>query len=328
MSSKSAAVIRDPARLAVLRRLQLLDTPEEEAFDRLTRFAARKLKVPIALVNLIDEHRQFFKSATGLDIRELPIGTGVCSHALTTREPLFLEDARKDSRFSSNPIVTEHNLVAYIGVPLITSTGHPLGTFCVVDSEPRSWREPDLETVRNLAGAVVTEIELRLERLEQQEVAGDAAADWQMGGAAGPSHQEMKRRVAWITHGCLSLIEDLESAADWGDGVAAAQFAPGIVASLFTLSHMFWPGGRRSTDRLVMEHAEVLRERYDLRDDSPLHWANLGKLGQAVRFNPAQSEAAFDPATLTLSVDGDRYDLDPTFQEVRSLWAKIASEVE
>jgi hypothetical protein len=328
MPSQTVSAIRNPARLAVLRRLQLLDTPEEEAFDRLTRFAARKLKVPIALVNLIDEHRQFFKSAIGLHIRELPIGTGICSYALTTREPLLLEDARRDSRFSSNPIVTEHDLVAYIGVPLITSTGHALGTFCVVDGEPRCWRQPDLETVRNLAGAVVTEIELRLDQLDGEQGPDDGDVTRQIGDTARPSLLDLKRQIAWMTHNCLSIGEDFESAADWGDEAAAAALVGALVTNLFTLSHMFWPGGRRMGDQLIMDHAQALRESFDLRDDSPLHWASLGQLGKANRFSLAESEAALDPRALTLEVEGESYDLKSIIEAVRSLWAAIAAETD
>jgi hypothetical protein len=326
MPSRSVRAIQDPARLAVLRRLQLLDTPEEEIFDRLTRFAARKLNVPIALVNLIDEHRQHFKSATGLRVRELPIGTGVCSYTLTTREPLLLEDARKDPRFSSNPIVTEHDLVAYIGVPLITSAGVALGTFCVMAGEPRSWHLQDLETVRNLAGAVVTEIELRL---DQVDGALDADADgaWgQFDDTARPGFHGLKRQVAWLAHDCLSIGEDLEAASDWGDEAAAAELARAFVANLFTLSHMLWPGGRRSGDQFIMEHSGALRESFGLGDDSPLHWRRLEQLGTTIRFSPAEAEAAFDTRELTLEAGEEAYDLKPLIDALRSLWTRIASE--
>ncbi|MBA2245931.1 MAG: PAS domain-containing protein [Gemmatimonadetes bacterium] len=162
MSRTLPTLLADPERLAALRHSALLDTPAEESFDRLTRLASRVLGVPIALVNLINEDRQFFKSAVGMgDLRELPVGTGVCSFALSSGEPLIIEDARLDPRFASNLIVCEFGFVAYIGIPLVTSAGHALGTFCIVDTESRSWTEEELAILRDLAASVMTEIELR-----------------------------------------------------------------------------------------------------------------------------------------------------------------------
>lgn len=100
------------------------------------------------------------------DLCDLPIGTGVCAHAITSRQALVLEDARLDSRFSSNPVVTEYGLVAYIGVPLITRAGHALGTFCILDPEPRVWQETDLDLMRDLAAMVTTELDLRIGAIE------------------------------------------------------------------------------------------------------------------------------------------------------------------
>lgn len=178
-------------RLRALRRLAILDTPPEEAYDRLTRLATRLLGVPIALVNLIDEERQFFKSAVGMgELRELPIGTGVCSYAVATREPLVLEDARQDPRFSSNPIVTEHGLVSYVGIPLITAEGHALGTFCVVDTEPRRWSGDDIALMSDLASAVLTEIELRSAGREAARSAEEAEAARAAADAARQTLQE------------------------------------------------------------------------------------------------------------------------------------------
>lgn len=211
MPLDSTTIRRDPARLDALRRLRMLDTPPEEAFDRLTRLAARTLEAPVALVNLIDDERQFFKSAVGMgEVRELPVETGVCSFALATLEPLILEDARLDPRFASNPIVTEHGLVAYIGVPLVTSQGHALGTFCVVDTEPRAWREADVETVRDLAASVVTEVDLRLAALELEQKADEADA--------------ARRRLAESEARYRSLAEDALGTSEVGTFILDADF--------------------------------------------------------------------------------------------------------
>lgn len=141
MNSEVLEALNDGPRLTALERLGLLNTEADEAFDRFTRLVSRALPVPVALVNLISNDRQYFKSAVGMGaLCELPIGTGVCAMTLTTRTPLLIEDARADARFSANAIVTEHGLVAYIGVPIITQAGDALGTFCVVDSEPPGGR--------------------------------------------------------------------------------------------------------------------------------------------------------------------------------------------
>jgi hypothetical protein len=320
--------IRDPGRLAVLRRLQLLDTPSEEAFDRFTRFAARKLGVPIALVNLIDEERQYFKSAIGMGaLRELPVGTGVCSHAVATAEPLVLDDAREDPRFATNPIVTEYDLVAYIGVPLATSTGHCLGTLCVVDNKPRRWQEQDLGLVRNAAGAVITEIELRLEALAADGEAIEQAAVYSMTDAA-RSVPELQRQIAWTTHSCLSIIEDLEAATDWDQGEDVGDLLGSLVVNIFSLSHSLWPGGKRNLDQLVAPLAEAVRPIYELGPDSPLHSSNLEWLGPARRLDPAECAHNFDPETLSLSIGGEEHSLKPLIEEIRGLWAKIAAQVD
>lgn len=178
-------------RLRALRRLALLDTPPEEAYDRLTRLATRLLRVPIALVNLIAEDRQFFKSAVGMgELRALPIGTGVCAYAVASGKPLVLEDARQDPRFSSNPIVTEYGLVSYVGIPLITAEGHALGTFCVVDTAPRRWSDDDIALMSDLASAVMTEIELRSAVREAARSAEEAEAARTAADAARQTLQE------------------------------------------------------------------------------------------------------------------------------------------
>lgn len=193
MPRETTTRLQEPAGVFALPGLDLLDTPPEEGFDRLTRLASRTLDVPIALVNLIAGDRQFFKSAVGMgDVRELPVGTGVFSYALAAREPLVIEDARADPRFSSNTIVTEHGLVAYIGIPLVTSGGHALGTFCVVDLEPRAWREGDVETMRDLAGSVLTEVDLRVAARELERNAGEAAT---ARAAAEAAHRSMRELV-------------------------------------------------------------------------------------------------------------------------------------
>ena len=123
-------------RLRSLRRLDVLDTPEEEVFDRITRIASAVFGMPISLVSLIDEERQWFKSRVGLDATETPRNISFCGHAIHTDVPLIVPDATKDDRFADNPLVTgELGLRFYAGVPLRIADGARLGTLCIIDQK-------------------------------------------------------------------------------------------------------------------------------------------------------------------------------------------------
>ncbi len=155
-----------PARLAAVRRTALLDTPPEEAFDRLTRLAARLLGTPVALISLVEEDRQFFKSATGLPeplatSRATPLSYSFCRHVVESGDRLVVEDARRDPLVRTNPAVRELGWVAYAGVPLTDRDGNVLGALSVIDAMPRLWSERDLDLLTDLAAWAVTEIELR-----------------------------------------------------------------------------------------------------------------------------------------------------------------------
>ena len=183
--SVSADAVRDPARLAAVRRTGLLDTPSEPEFDRLTRLAARLLRVPVALVSLVDAERQVLKSCYGLAGElaargETPVAHSVCRLVVAAREPVVIEDARVDPPLRDNPLVRELRMVAYAGVPLVTAAGQALGAFCVIDTRPRRWRADQIELLTTLAAAVVAEVELRgaaVAAAEQASLARAAAAE-------------------------------------------------------------------------------------------------------------------------------------------------------
>ncbi len=152
--------VNDVERLAALRATGLLDSPPEASFDRLARLAARLTHAPVALVSLVDEDRQFFKASVGLDEeltakRETPLSQSVCRHVVDLGRPLVLSDTRNCSGIPSDLAL------AYLGIPLVTSDGHILGSFCVFDTSPREWSDDDLATMIDLAASVGTEIELR-----------------------------------------------------------------------------------------------------------------------------------------------------------------------
>lgn len=158
--------LNSEGRLAALAATGLMDEVAEAAFDRFTRLAAKWLKVPVAAVSLVDDHRQFFKSAVGLgepwaSRRETPLSHSFCQYAVTTEKPFVVTDAREHAWLKDNPAVSELGVVAYAGIPLVTSEQYVLGAFCVVDMVPRAWSEEDLEILGELAAMVGTEIELR-----------------------------------------------------------------------------------------------------------------------------------------------------------------------
>jgi signal transduction histidine kinase len=176
VSAYVEAIVRDPERLAALYDLALLDSAVEPAFDRLTRLATKLLQVPTALFSLVDEDRQFFKSCIGLpdpwsSERQTPLSHSFCQYAVASNEPFIIEDARIHPLVATNLAIRDLDVVAYAGIPLVTSRGFAIGTFCVIDKEPRRWSSDDLETLRDLASMVITEIELRSEIIERQRMA-------------------------------------------------------------------------------------------------------------------------------------------------------------
>ena len=149
-------------RLKVLWQYDVLDTVPEEVFDDLTELAARICEAPIALISLVDEDRQWFKSKVGLTINETSRDISFCAHAIKQQELFIIPDATKDLRFSNNPLVTSDPKIRfYAGAPLITPDGHALGTLCVIDKVPRELRPEQQQALRVLARHVMTQLELR-----------------------------------------------------------------------------------------------------------------------------------------------------------------------
>ena len=139
-------------RLRALRRQEILDTLPEQAFDDLTALAAEILGVPIALISLVDEHRQWFKSRHGLDATQTPRDVAFCAHAINNPDDLFVvEDAAADERFADNPLVTgDPHVRFYAGMPVLDGEGHALGTVCTIDHRPRRVTAAQADALRRL----------------------------------------------------------------------------------------------------------------------------------------------------------------------------------
>lgn len=157
---KTPAIPQDEqARLGALRSLNVLDTLPEERFDRLTRMAKRLFAVPIALVSLVDENRQWFKSCIGLSVSETHRDISFCGHAILGDEPFVIPDTLEDERFADNPLViNEPNIRFYAGCPLKAPDGQKLGTLCIIDRKPRDLSVDDIEILTDLAAMVEREL--------------------------------------------------------------------------------------------------------------------------------------------------------------------------
>lgn len=152
----------DARRVRALHELNLLDTPPEERFDRITRLACRLLGVPISLVALVDTDRQWFKSKVGIDLAETSRATSFCTHTIEHADGLVIPDARHDARFAANPFVLGAPGVRfYAGIPLAASDGSRVGALCVIDCEVRQFDAGQMETLRDLAAIAGDELRSR-----------------------------------------------------------------------------------------------------------------------------------------------------------------------
>jgi GAF domain-containing protein len=149
-------------RLAALQEYRILDTAAEQAYDDIVALAAYLCDVPIALISLVDESRQWFKSRLGLNEKETPRDVAFCAHAILQTEPLIVRDALKDTRFSDNALVTgSPHIRLYAGFPLVNPDGFALGTLCVIDRKPRRLSAEQKTAMQALARQVMALLELR-----------------------------------------------------------------------------------------------------------------------------------------------------------------------
>lgn len=167
----------DDLRVKALKGYQVLDTPPHPSFDAVTRAAQLTFDVPIALISLVDETRQWFKSCIGLDVPETARDISFCTHAIGKAEVYVVSDATKDPIFADNPLVTgEPHIRFYAGAPLIDADGFALGTLCIIDRKPRSFPARDRKVLAALGDCALNAINLhsqsallrRAERLLQR----------------------------------------------------------------------------------------------------------------------------------------------------------------
>ncbi|HKF40839.1 MAG TPA: GAF domain-containing protein [Candidatus Acidoferrum sp.] len=160
MAASTPAV--EAARIAALNRYAILDSEPEESFDDLVVLAAHVCKTPMALLSLVDDHRQWFKSKVGVEASETPKEISVCAHAIQQQDLFIVPDMREDARFRENPLVVgEPHIRFYAGAPLVNEDGFALGTLCVVDREPRELDDEQKAALQSLSRLALRQMELR-----------------------------------------------------------------------------------------------------------------------------------------------------------------------
>ncbi|MDR4467312.1 MAG: PAS domain S-box protein [Nitrospira sp.] len=189
-------------RLTELQDYEILDTPPEESFDNLTRLASQICGTPIALVSLVDSHRQWFKAKVGIDAPETPREIAFCAHAILGHEPLIIPDTAQDKRFADNPLVTaDPHIRFYAGMPLITPTGHAMGTLCVIDRVPRQLTTEQTETLRMLGRQVVQLLELKRRQKELEQALVKQKENEQ-------ANRDIVRAIEWGLEGVAFLDQN------------------------------------------------------------------------------------------------------------------------
>lgn len=166
--------IQEVARVAALQKYAILDTDPEQAFDDLTLLASYVCRTPIALISLVDENRQWFKSKVGLDVSETSREVAFCSRAILQNDVFIVPDTLQDERFRDNPlVVSEPGIRFYAGAPLITDEGYALGTLCVIDRTPREISPDQKDALRALSRLVLAQLEFRRNLMLLKEALND-----------------------------------------------------------------------------------------------------------------------------------------------------------
>jgi GAF domain-containing protein len=159
---KQAPSTPDAVRVAALEKYAILDTEPEQAFDDLTLLASYVCKTPIALISLVDENRQWFKSKIGIAASETPRQIALCSVAIQQSDVMVVPDTLQDERFRNNPlVVADPRIRFYAGAPLINEDGYALGTLCVIDQRPREFTPEQKEALQALSRLVLAQLEFR-----------------------------------------------------------------------------------------------------------------------------------------------------------------------
>ncbi len=221
--------------MAAVRRYDILDTPPDGAFDRITALAARRFGVPISIVSIVDEDRIWFKSHHGVPVDEIGREPGLCSSAILSNDPHILTDASVDPRSLANPLVAgDFGLRFYAGVPLRTSDGHNLGTLCIIDKQARPIDQDQIDDLKDLASVVMDQMEMRLS-------ARNAVSRAEL------MVKEIDHRVMNSLQFVTGLLNMQARSPDVGEAAAHLQLAANRVAAVAQVHRHFYAGDTQST---------------------------------------------------------------------------------
>ncbi|MFT7261795.1 MAG: signal transduction histidine kinase [Glaciecola sp.] len=213
---------QETQRIEELLRYEVLDTEDEKALDELTQLASIICGTSISLISLVDKDRQWFKSRVGLKAPETPRDMAFCSHAILQDQVFEVPDTLKDERFIDNPLVTgSPDIRFYAGAPLVTSSGMPIGTLCVIDTEPKELDEKQQLALNTLAKQVINQLELRLHNRHLQRMQKDQQQIFAM----------MSHDLRSPFNGILGLSKILQEESDTLNPEVLATMAGGILES-------------------------------------------------------------------------------------------------
>ena len=234
----------EAVRLQILRDYAILDTPPEVEFDDFTQLAAQICDMPVALISLVDEERQWFKSRVGLDVHETCRAMSFCAHALLQPEVLIVPDAHKDIRFRDNPLVTNAPFVRfYAGAPLLTAGGHALGTLCVAGFEPRTLSAGQQSALQALARQIITRLELRrgiAERIHSEKKLRESEA--------------LKAAILHSSLDCIITINAEGRILEWNPAAEKTFGYPAALAVGWELADLIIPEAYQEAHRRGMAH--------------------------------------------------------------------------
>ncbi|WP_313958488.1 sensor domain-containing diguanylate cyclase [Novosphingobium sp. 9] len=193
----------EAGRLGALRRLDVLDTAPEEPFDNIVQLVRSVLSVPMALVTLLDEDRQWFKARRGLEACETAREISFCTYGIQHREPFMIPDAQIDARFAENPLVTGNpNIRSYLGIPLETPDGYNVGMLCAIDTHARNYKDSEIDLMRGFARLVMKEFELRTAAIRDPLTGAHSRR-----GFLDRAEQERERFARYGGPGCMVMID-------------------------------------------------------------------------------------------------------------------------
>lgn len=247
--------------MAAVRRYDILDTPPDGAFDRITALAARRFAVPISIISIVDEDRIWFKSRHGVPVDQIGRDPGLCASAILSDDPHILTDASIDPRSLANPLVAgDFGLRFYAGVPLKTSDGHNLGTLCIIDKEARPIDQVEIDDLKDLAAVVMDQMELRL-------AARRAISRAEL------MTKEIDHRVMNSLQFVSGLLSMQSRSPDVGEAAAHLQLAANRVNAVAQVHRHFYAEGEDATScitflrRLCVELESILGRKIEVWGD-------------------------------------------------------------